>query len=109
LVSRIRKGDEVEVISGVDAGKRGRILKMFPENDRALVEGVNLVKRHTRPNQKNQQGGILEQEAPVHLAKLMPIDPQSGEPTRVRIEQLADGTRARVSARSGEHLPEPSE
>ena len=109
MVRRIRKGDEVEVISGVDAGKRGRVLKMFPENDRALVEGVNLVKRHTRPNQKNQQGGIIEQEAPVHLAKLMPLDPQSGKPTRVRIEQLADGTRVRVSARSGEHLPEPSE
>ena len=106
---RIRKGDEVEITSGEDAGKRGRVLKMFRESDRALVEGVNLVKRHTRPNQKNQQGGILEQEAPIHLSKLMPIDPQSGEPTRVRMERLADGTRVRVAARSGEHLPEHSE
>jgi large subunit ribosomal protein L24 len=109
LAGRIRRGDEVEIISGVDAGKRGRVLKVFPERSRALVEGVNLVKRHTRPNQNNQQGGIVEQEAPVHLAKLMPIDPKSGEPTRVRSEQLADGSRVRVATRSGEHLPEPSE
>lgn len=99
----------MEIISGVDAGKRGRVMKVFPKNDRALVEGANLVKRHTRPNQRNQQGGIVEQEAPIHLAKLMPIDPQSGEATRVRSERLADGSRVRVAARSGEHIPEPNE
>ena len=104
----VRKGDEVEVISGVDAGKRGRVLRVFPEQDRALVEGVNFIKRHTRPNQRNQQGGIVEKEAPVHVSKLMHIDPQSGDRTRIRRRRLEDGKGARQAVKSGEQLPESS-
>ena len=102
----IRKGDQVEVVGGVHAGKRGRVLKVYPQEQRALVEGVNLVKRHTRPNPKNQQGGIVEREAPLHVSKLMLIDPQTDERTRVRISRLEDGTRIRIAVKSGEQIPE---
>lgn len=72
-MKRIRKGDTVVVLSGDDRGKEGTILKIDPEKSRAIVEGVNFVKRHTRPTQKNPQGGIIEKEAPIHLSNLMPI------------------------------------
>jgi len=103
---KIRKGDQVEVISGVHAGQRGRILEAWPQSERVLVEGVNIVKRHTRPNPNNQQGGIMEKEAPLHISKLMVVDPQTDEPTRVRIERLDDGTRVRIAKKSGEQIPE---
>jgi len=104
----VRTGDLVEVISGVQAGTRGRVLKVLPKARRAIVEGVNFIKRHTRPNPKNQQGGIVEKEAPVHISKLMLVDPQTEERTRVRRKRLEDGTTIRVSAKSGEQIPEPS-
>ena len=104
----VRKGDMVEVINGVDEGKRGRVLKVFPKNSRALVEGVNFIKRHTRPNRQNQQGGIVEKEAPVRICKLMLLDPQVDEPTRIRRRRLEDGTRIRVAVKSGEQIPEAS-
>lgn len=104
---RIRKDDLVEVISGVDKGKRGKVLKLFPRNARALVEGANFVKRHTKPSQKNQQGGIVEKEAPIHLSKLMLVDPQTEERTRVRRQLLDDGSRIRVAVKSGEQIPDP--
>jgi len=103
--ARIRTGDQVEVISGVNAGQRGKVLRVFPDKQRALVEGVNNVKRHTRPNQNNQQGGIIGKEAPLHLSKLMLIDPQTDERTRVRGQQLGDGSRVRISVKSGEQIP----
>ncbi len=106
MIQRIKKGDTVEVISGVDAGKRGTVLDVNSEKSRALVEGVNLIKRHERPNPKNQQGGIVEKEAALHLSKLMPIDPQSGERTRVRRKVLDDGTKVRISVKSGEQIPD---
>lgn len=102
----IRKGDFVEVISGVHAGKRGKILKVFPKRGRALVEAINLAKRHTRPNPKNQQGGIVEKEAPLALSKLMIVDPQSEKPTRIRVRRLEDGSRIRIAVKSGEQVPE---
>ena len=104
----IRKGDQVEVINGVHAGKRGKVLRVFPDRARALVEGVNLAKRHTRPNPKNQKGGIVEMEAPLHLSKLMLVDPQTEGRTRVRIQRLEDGTRVRIAVKSGEQIPESS-
>lgn len=104
----IRKGDQVEVLGGVHSGKRGRVLRVFPNVERALVEGVNLVKRHTRPNSQNQQGGIIEKEAPLHVSKLMLIDPQTDERTRVRIRRLEDGSRVRIAVKSGEQIPDPS-
>lgn len=104
----IRNGDEVEVISGVQAGKRGRVLRVFPKSRRAIVEGINFIKRHTRPNPKNQQGGIVEKEAPVHISKLMLVDPQTDERTRIGRKRLDDGTAIRVSVKSGEQISEPS-
>jgi large subunit ribosomal protein L24 len=104
--ARIRTGDEVEVISGVQSGQRGKVLRVFPEKQRALVEGINNVKRHTRPNQNNQQGGIVEKEAPLHLSKLMLIDPQTSERTRVRAQRLDDGSRVRIAVKSGEQIPD---
>ncbi len=104
----IRSGDTVEVISGVDAGKRGRVLKVFPQKRRALVEGVNFIKRHTKPSTNNQQGGIIEKEAPVHAAKLMLVDPQTEERTRIRRKRLDDGSSIRVATKSGEQISEPS-
>ncbi len=102
----IRRGDQVEVIGGVDAGRRGRVLKVFPKKARALVEGINFIKRHTRPGPRNQQGGIVEKEAPVHISKLMLIDPQTDEPTRIRRKRLENGVRIRLSVKSGEQISE---
>ncbi|UCF68413.1 MAG: 50S ribosomal protein L24 [Acidobacteriota bacterium] len=106
---RIRKGDQVEVISGKDRGKRGKVLRLFRGSQRAIVEGVNLVKKHAKQNPRmGVQGGIIEQEAPVHLSNLLPIDPQTNQPTRVGYKFLtrADGKphKVRVSRRSGAEL-----
>jgi large subunit ribosomal protein L24 len=102
---RIRKDDQVVVISGKDRGQKGRVLKVFPKKKMAVVEGVNFVKRHTRPNpQKNVKGGIVEREGPVHVSNLMIIDPESGRRTRVGSRQLEDGRRVRVAKDSGAML-----
>jgi large subunit ribosomal protein L24 len=106
LKLHVRKGDLVEVVSGVDSGKRGRILRVFPKSSRALVEGVHFIKRHTRPSQRNQQGGIVEKEGPVHVSKLMVVDPQSEERTRIRRRRLEDGSHVRLAAKSGEQIPD---
>ena len=104
---RIKKEDQVIVISGKDRDltKPHRVLQVLPATQRALVEGVNLIKRHTRPNpQRNIKGGILEKESPIHLSNLMPIDPESKRPTRVRTKVLDDGKRVRIASRSGAML-----
>ena len=103
---RIRKGDQVEVISGVYTGQRGRVLHVWPRKERVLVEGINNVKRHTRPNPNNQQGGIVEKEAPLHVSNLMVVDSQTDERTRIRIQRLEDGARVRIAKKSGEQIPE---
>ncbi|MCY4352060.1 MAG: 50S ribosomal protein L24 [Gemmatimonadetes bacterium] len=103
---RIRKGDQVEVISGVYTGQRGRVLHVWPKKERVLVEGINNVKRHTRPNPNNQQGGIVEKEAPLHVSNLMVVDSQTDERTRIRIQRLEDGARVRIAKKSGEQIPE---
>ncbi|MFC4355370.1 50S ribosomal protein L24 [Chryseomicrobium palamuruense] len=97
----VKKGDKVMVISGKDKGKTGVILSAFPKKDRVLVEGVNIVKKHTKPNQANPQGGIVEQEASIHVSNVMLIDPKSGEPTRVGYK-VEDGKKVRVAKKSGE-------
>lgn len=79
----VKTGDKVRVISGKDKGKEGVILASFPKKDRVLVEGVNIVKKHQKPSQANQTGGIVEVEAPIHVSNVMFIDPSTGEPTRV--------------------------
>jgi len=103
--TRIKKNDQVVVIAGKDRGAKGRVLRVIPARSMAIVERVNLVKRHTKQNpQKGVQGGILEKEAPVQLSNLMVVDPQSGKPTRVGRVRHADGTSSRVAKKSGATL-----
>jgi|SRR5262245_5651629 len=99
---RIRKNDTVEVISGKDKGKRGRVIEVLPKDARVRVEGVNRIKRHTKPNpQKNVKGGIVERENPIHVSNVALIDPKSNEPTRVGMKILPNGSRVRVARPSG--------
>ncbi|MCP4581605.1 MAG: 50S ribosomal protein L24 [candidate division Zixibacteria bacterium] len=99
---KIRKGDTVKVISGNDRGKIGKVLKTFPEAKRVIVEGVNLVKRHTRPSQKNRKGGIVEKEDGVNVSNVMLFDTRTNIPTRVGFRKLNDGTKVRINKKSGE-------
>ncbi len=99
---KIKKGDEVLVIAGKDRGKRGRVLRVDAERQRVVVEGVNFIKRHTRPNpSKNIQGGIVEREAPIHVSNLLVISPESGRPSRVGYQVLDDGRKVRVAKVDG--------
>lgn len=99
----VKKGDKVKVLSGKDRGKEGVILEVFPKKQRVIVEGVNMVKIHAKPSQDNPQGGILNQEAPIHVSNVLPIDPKTGEPTRVGYE-IRDGKKVRIAKKSGEPL-----
>lgn len=99
----VKKGDKVMVISGKEKGKTGTIIAAFPKKDRVLVEGMNLVKKHMKPNQANPQGGIVSQEASIHVSNVMLIDPKSGEPTRVSYK-VEDGKKVRVAKKSGETI-----
>ena len=103
MAARVKEGDEVQVISGKDKGKTGKVLEVFPKEGRVLVEGLNMVKRHTKPRPPNQPGGVIERPAPIHLSNVMPLDPKDKKPTRVRIV-VEDGKRVRVAARSGERM-----
>jgi large subunit ribosomal protein L24 len=104
MAAKIRKGDRVQVLTGRDKGKRGEVLAVMPTENRALVQGVNLVKRHRKPQGMNQPGGIQEKEAPIHLSNLALIDPKSDKPTRVGFRLLEDGKKVRVAKPSGEVL-----
>lgn len=99
----IKKDDMVRVISGADKGKEGRVMQVFPAKQRAIVEGVRIVTKHTRPTQDNPDGGRLEQEAPIHVSNLMVIDPSTKEPTRIGRKRNEDGKGwVRYSKKSGE-------
>ena len=99
---KIKKGDTVEVISGKDAGKSGRVLRVDRDRDKVVVEGVNMIKRHTRPNpQKKVQGGIVEREALIHMSNLMVVSPDSGRRTRVGYKILDDGRKVRYAKVDG--------
>lgn len=100
----VKKDDTVMVISGKDKGKKGRIIAAFPRQNRVLVEGVNMVHKHARPTQENPQGGILNQEAPIHVSNVMLIDPKSGLPTRIGYKVLDNGKKVRIAKRSGEEI-----
>ena len=101
----VAKDDSVIVISGKDRGKMGRVLRVLPGKGRVVVEHVNMIKRHTRPNpQKGVQGGILEREGPIDASKVMLVAPASGKPTRVGHKVLADGKKVRVARKSGEMI-----
>ena len=104
---KIRKNDNVMIISGNDKGKTGKVLKVFPKVSRVIVEGINLRKRHTKPSQKNPQGGIIEKEAPIHFSNIMLLDPKTNEPTRLGSQIILDENtgkkkRARISRATGE-------
>ncbi len=109
MAARIKAGDEVVVIGGKDRGKRGRVLRVEPKKEKVYVEGLNIVKRHQRPQQvagaqrAEQVGGVIEREGPIHLSNVMLLDPKDGKPTRVGIH-IEDGKRFRVARRSGTRL-----
>jgi len=98
----IKKGDMVKVIAGADRGKEGRILSIVTSKDRAFVEGIQIVTKHTKPTNENPKGGIIKKEAAVHISNLMVIDPKAGEPTRVGRKLNDKGKRVRYAKRSGQ-------
>jgi len=100
MAARIKKGDNVVVISGSDRGKRGEVLRVIPKEDRAVVQGVNVVQRHTKPTGMGNPGGIVAVEAPVHLSNLKLIDPKTGTPTKVGF-RVTDGGKVRVAKANG--------
>jgi len=102
---KIRKGDRVQVISGNHKGQEGTVLRVEPEKNRVVVEGLNRRKRHMKPSQTNPEGGIVEFEAPIHASNVMLLDPAGGGPTRVRMQVGEDGSRQRVAVKSGRAIP----
>jgi large subunit ribosomal protein L24 len=103
-MSTIKRDDNVMVITGRDKGKKGRVIRVFPEADRALVEKINMVKRHSKPSQQLPQGGVVEKEAAIHLSNLMVVCNKCNKPTRVGVKNLAEGKKARICRKCGEIL-----
>ena len=101
MAARIRKGDKVEVISGSSKGRRGEVLQVMPKAERAVVQGVNIAKRHTKPQGMGQSGGIVEKEATIHLSNLMLVDPKTDKMTKVAFRVLDDGRKVRVAKNGG--------
>jgi large subunit ribosomal protein L24 len=104
MAARIRKDDTVIVIAGKDKGRSGKVLKVLPAEDRVLVEGVNMVKRHTKPDMANPQGGVIGKEAPLHISNVALRDPKTGKPTRVGFKVVGEGAaqrKVRVARASG--------
>ena len=101
MAAKIKKGDKVVVLTGRDKGRTGEVFQVMPKENRALVRGVNLVKRHQRQTM-NQEGGIIQKEAPIHLSNLALADPKDGKPTRVGFKILDDGRKVRFAKRSGD-------
>ena len=104
----VRAGDTVRVMRGEDAGKEGKIIRTYPKTGRVVVDGVNIVKRHRKARTAEEQSGIIDFPAPIHHSNVMLIDPKSGEPTRVRARVDEDGTKERISVKSGDAIPRPS-
>lgn len=103
MAAKIKKGDKVVVLAGRDKGRTGEVIQVMPKEERALVRGVNIVKRHQRQT-ANQEGGIISKEGPIHLSNIAIADPKDGKPTRVGFQVLEDGSKARVAKRSGEKI-----
>jgi large subunit ribosomal protein L24 len=103
---KIKKNDIVQVMTGKNRGKSGKVLRVYPETNKVLVEGVNIVKKHERPSQRNQQGGIMEKEAPIHASNVMLVDPQTNKPTRIGKRELQGGNVRfeRIAKKSGTAL-----
>ncbi|MFW5872238.1 MAG: 50S ribosomal protein L24 [bacterium] len=100
----IKKGDTVQVISGESRGQKGRVMEMITKKDKIIVEGVNMVSKHTKPNSQSPQGGILKKEAPIHISNVMLIDPSSGEKTRIGRKENENGKLVRYSKKTGEEI-----
>jgi large subunit ribosomal protein L24 len=103
MARRIKTGDTVMVIAGADKGKTGRVLKVIADKDRVVVEGIHRVWKHVRPSQRTPQGGRIQKDAPIHISNVMPMDPATGKPTRVRFE-MRDGAKHRVAVGGGTDL-----
>ena len=101
---KIRKGDLVKVIAGDSKGKEGKVLEVVLKTNRAVVEGANLVSRHTKPNAANPNGGIIKKEAPIHISNLAVVDPKTGKPSRVGRKLNAEGKLVRIAKKSGEEI-----
>ena len=101
------RGDQVQVVRGDDKGKRGEVIRVYTKKGRITVKGVNIVKRHRKARTAEEQSGIIEMEAPIHVSNVMLIDPKSGEPTRTRMRIDEDGTKERISVKSGDAIPKP--
>lgn len=107
MAAKIKKGDYVQMISGSlknGKGKKGEVLRVFPNENRVLVAGLNMVKRHVRPSQAEPEGGVKTFEAPIHISNVAHLDPKDGKPTRVGFKTLKDGKKVRVAKRSGEEI-----
>ena len=102
MAARIKKGDQVVVITGAQKGARGEVLQVMPTEGRALVRGVRMIKRHQKQQRMGQEGGIIEREAPIHLSNLKLVDPKTGNPTKVGFRTLENGSKARVAKATGE-------
>ena len=101
----VTRGDTVRVMRGDDKGKEGKVLRVYPKTGRVTIEGVNIVKKHRKARRENEQSGIIDFPAPVHASNVMLIDPKSGAPTRVRARIDDDGTKERISVKSGDAIP----
>ena len=100
----IKKDDTVIVLAGEDKGKTGKVLKVLVDKNRAIVEGINIVSKSAKPSAKNPQGGIVKQEASIHISNLSLIDPKSGKATRVAVKNTEDGKKVRIAKKSGEEI-----
>lgn len=99
---RIKKGDTVKVLSGKDKDKKGRVLIVMPKEERVIVEGVNIIKKHQKPSRKYPQGGIIEKEASIHISKVLLVCPKCDRPTRIGVRFLEDGRKVRICKKCGE-------
>ena len=104
MARHIVKGDMVKVIAGDDRGKTGEVMAVYPSRNKVLVQGVNRVYRHLRPSRKHPQGGRIQKEMPVHISNVLPVDPKTGQATRVGVRINADGSKERIARKSGESL-----
>jgi len=102
------RGDQVMIVRGDDKGKRGEVIHVYPKKGRITVKGVNIVKRHRKARTAEEQSGIVEMEAPIHVSNVMLIDPKSGEPTLTKMRLDEDGTKERISVKSGDAIPKPA-
>jgi len=102
---RITKGDRVRILRGEDAGKEGTVLRVAPKENRVVVEGMNVVKRHRKPTRADEEGGIIQFAAPIHVSNVMLLDPKSSAPTRIRRKKNQDGSVERLAVKSGQPIP----